>query len=212
MTMIRISEIRWPVTTLGPGNRAGVWFQGCRIGCLGCMSKQTWDSSGGQEFSPDHLVERIAAVCGASLEGVTISGGEPLKQVDGLLQLLAGLRDSFPDADILLYSGHEAAQIRDDHTDLPELCDAIVAGPFEAGRAAGDHWRGSDNQELMVLSDRGRRRILPWTEDQTVERLQVDTSGDTVHIVGIPRRGELQRLAKSLTRRGLIVDERRWVR
>ena len=39
---MRLSRLHHPVTTLGPGRRAGIWFQGCTIRCPGCMSVDTW--------------------------------------------------------------------------------------------------------------------------------------------------------------------------
>lgn len=43
MRMI-LSRLHFPVTTLGPGRRIGVWFQGCSIRCAGCISRDTWET------------------------------------------------------------------------------------------------------------------------------------------------------------------------
>lgn len=40
---LALSRMHFPVTTLGPGDRIGIWFQGCSIRCTGCISKDTWD-------------------------------------------------------------------------------------------------------------------------------------------------------------------------
>ena len=37
-----ISRLAHPVTNLGHGVRAGIWTQGCTIGCPGCMARDTW--------------------------------------------------------------------------------------------------------------------------------------------------------------------------
>ena len=39
---ISLSRVHFPVTTLGPGQRLGLWFQGCSIRCAGCISADTW--------------------------------------------------------------------------------------------------------------------------------------------------------------------------
>ena len=41
-TPISLSRLHFPVTTLGPGRRIGIWFQGCSIRCPGCISADTW--------------------------------------------------------------------------------------------------------------------------------------------------------------------------
>lgn len=45
--MLYLSRIHFPVTTLGPGNRIGIWFQGCSIQCQGCVSVDTWGTGKG---------------------------------------------------------------------------------------------------------------------------------------------------------------------
>ena len=44
---VAISRLHFPVTTLGPGRRLGIWFQGCSIQCRGCISIDTWDKTRG---------------------------------------------------------------------------------------------------------------------------------------------------------------------
>ncbi len=39
---LSLSRVHFPVTTLGPGRRLGIWFQGCSIRCPGCISADTW--------------------------------------------------------------------------------------------------------------------------------------------------------------------------
>ncbi|HAU1321526.1 TPA: radical SAM protein, partial [Legionella pneumophila] len=46
--MIYISRVHFPVTTLGPGHRIGIWFQGCSIRCPGCISTDTWNINKGE--------------------------------------------------------------------------------------------------------------------------------------------------------------------
>ena len=45
--MLYLSRIHFPVTTLGPGRRIGIWFQGCSIRCKGCVSADTWGTGKG---------------------------------------------------------------------------------------------------------------------------------------------------------------------
>ena len=95
---IALSRIHFPVTTLGPGRRIGIWFQGCSIHCPGCISMDTWAPSRGIT-TIDEVVSAIAQWI-PTADGITISGGEPFDQPIALLELLRGLR-SLTEADVL---------------------------------------------------------------------------------------------------------------
>jgi anaerobic ribonucleoside-triphosphate reductase activating protein len=42
MQILYLNKAHYPVTTLGPGRRIGLWLQGCGLGCPGCLSQDTW--------------------------------------------------------------------------------------------------------------------------------------------------------------------------
>ncbi|MGI6722459.1 MAG: pyruvate formate-lyase-activating protein [Anaerovoracaceae bacterium] len=74
----------------GPGVRAVVFTQGCRIRCKYCHNPDTWDVNGGKEIEAEELVSRIARFKSyfGSEGGVTFSGGEPLMQPEFLAECL----------------------------------------------------------------------------------------------------------------------------
>ena len=90
MTMIAISRVHFPITTLGPGKRLGIWMQGCSIHCPGCISADTW-AVGKGVIELEHLLTSIESWL-PNADGVTISGGEPFDQFQPLLALLQSLR------------------------------------------------------------------------------------------------------------------------
>jgi anaerobic ribonucleoside-triphosphate reductase activating protein len=90
---LSLSKLHFPITALGPGRRIGIWFQGCSIRCAGCMSRDSWAFSRDSE-PVEKVLERMAPWF-AEADGVTISGGEPFDQSDGLAAVLAGLRERF---------------------------------------------------------------------------------------------------------------------
>ena len=85
---IALSRIHYPVRTLGPGARIGVWFQGCAIRCPGCVSMDTW-AVGQHVTTLDEVKEGLLPFLAS--DGVTISGGEPFDQPEALLD--SSLRD-----------------------------------------------------------------------------------------------------------------------
>ena len=104
MTTIRLSRLHHPVTTLGPGVRAGVWVQGCPIGCRGCMSTDTWEAGPEHEIDTGEVLRWLDTL--DRVDGVTISGGEPFEQPEAVRALVTEIARSRPDADILVYSGY----------------------------------------------------------------------------------------------------------
>jgi anaerobic ribonucleoside-triphosphate reductase activating protein len=53
---IAINKAHFPVTVLGPGRRIGIWTQGCRIHCKGCVSQDTWAADPGRETTVARLI------------------------------------------------------------------------------------------------------------------------------------------------------------
>ncbi len=73
----------------GPGVRFIIFFQGCPMRCRYCHNADTWRSDAGERRTADELLDR-AERCRAywgDRGGVTVSGGEPLMQLDFLLEL-----------------------------------------------------------------------------------------------------------------------------
>lgn len=73
----------------GPGIRFVIFVQGCALRCKYCHNPDTWDTAGGELKSADELLdtaERYRSYWGSE-GGITVSGGEPLLQIDFLLEL-----------------------------------------------------------------------------------------------------------------------------
>ena len=84
-----ISRLAHPVRNLGFGTRAGIWTQGCTLRCAGCMSRDTWGFRADRELPVKEIGAWLLALPG-KLDGVTVSGGEPIEQPElpGLLVML----------------------------------------------------------------------------------------------------------------------------
>ena len=70
----------------GPGVRTVVFFQGCDLHCKGCQNPSTWDIKNGTEMATDELVMILQKE--VINKKVTFSGGEPLMQVDALIDIV----------------------------------------------------------------------------------------------------------------------------
>ena len=114
-------------------------------------------------------------------EGITISGGEPFDQPDALFALLARIR-SQTEADILVFTGYPWAAISGMLLSSPASIDALVTGPFDINERQTLALRGSDNQELHLITDKGRARFAGFerlaTEQDRAVDVMFDDNGD----------------------------------
>lgn len=76
-------------TVDGPGIRFVVFTQGCPLRCKFCHNPDTWKIGAGEERSVDDLIKEIVRYKNyfGSEGGLTISGGEPLVQLDFITEL-----------------------------------------------------------------------------------------------------------------------------
>ncbi|MFC6878318.1 4Fe-4S single cluster domain-containing protein [Actinomadura yumaensis] len=230
-----LAKAHYPVTTLGPGTRAGIWTQGCTLHCPGCLSRDTWDADPGRAVPVAAVLGWLASLPGP-VDGVTISGGEPFQQPEALAALLRGIRawrdglrrETIP-LDILVYSGYVYTRLsRSSGTrEIMSMCDAVITGPYvdrlnpEAGHSGSGSllWRGSANQRVVPISPLGERRYgaaagVVQTEEDAGPRVQVSVDegpeGRRVYYIGIPRRGDMEHLTSTLERAGVRSGDVSW--
>lgn len=152
--LIRLHAILPRSRANGPGIRTVIWVQGCTLACPGCFNPLTHPRSSNWVEPVSDLVERLAC-SPAEIEGVTISGGEPLQQADALNALLQGIR-STTRLSVVLFSGFT----RDEIERMPQgatilaCTDVLIAGRYMREHHDGRGLRGSANQEVCFLSDR----------------------------------------------------------
>ena len=80
----RVHSIQSMGTVDGPGVRFVVFMQGCNLRCKCCHNPDTWDYSGGTEYSASEIVEKAVRFKEYFGEkgGITLSGGEPILQTE----------------------------------------------------------------------------------------------------------------------------------
>lgn len=80
-------------TVDGPGVRFVIFMQGCPLRCKYCHNPDTWSFRGGQEYSVEEVVNEVMKYKNYIHNGgVTVSGGEPLVQIDFLIELFKELK------------------------------------------------------------------------------------------------------------------------
>lgn len=213
---ILLNKAHYPVTALGPGKRIGIWTQGCSIECPGCVSLDTWKADRSRAMDVADLIAWCKRVAGGAAEGITISGGEPFDQPKALANLLCGLqrwRDTLTRPfDILCYSGYRLERLRKLHAPILARLDALMCDPYVESLPTERPWRGSDNQRLVVLSPLGEERFGRYVDAPAEEpkRFQVVADGKRVWFVGIPQRGDLERIESACAERGVTLAATSW--
>ena len=134
----------------GPFKRLCIWFQGCNRNCKGCCNKTL------ESLKPDNIIslEDLLKIIRKSkienkIEGITLSGGEPLLQT-GLVKLLEEVKNL--ELGIILFTGYQLNEIEDN---LKSQCDIIIDGYFDEQKIDNDRALvGSLNQNINYISDR----------------------------------------------------------
>ena len=87
----RISSFQSLGTLDGPGVRFVAFLQGCDLACGCCHNPETRGLTGGQEFTPAELLERVKRFKEyfGDTGGLTLSGGEPLLQPEFVAEVFA---------------------------------------------------------------------------------------------------------------------------
>lgn len=75
-------------TVDGPGIRYVLFLQGCPMRCLFCHNPDTWETGKGKEITVEEIIKEYEKNSSFYKKGgITVTGGEPLLQIDFLIEL-----------------------------------------------------------------------------------------------------------------------------
>ena len=136
----------------GPGLRTVVFTQGCPHHCPGCHNPGTHDFNGGYEMSIEDIISEIKK--NPLLDGVTLSGGDPMFQVEESLKLAREVKKL--GLNVMLYTGYtferiiEMGKSNPSYSEILNYLDYLVDGPFILKlRDLTLSFRGSQNQRII---------------------------------------------------------------
>lgn len=153
---VRIAGFYHDSLTEGPGRRSSVLFQYCPLKCKGCWTPQLHSKKAGALVSVEKLAELLLDP-NYERDGVTILGGEPFAQPEGLNALVKALRsENCPH--IVCYSGYTLEVLREKATYQPAIgealneIDVLIDGAYVESLSSGAGlWTGSSNQRVIDL-------------------------------------------------------------
>ena len=140
----------------GVGLRYSLYFAGCSHACPGCHNEYSWNPKHGNILTYEKL-EEIAKEINENtlLDGITISGGDPLFNPVEMLKVLKFLKEKTK-KNIWLYTGYTLEQVREDELRRKclEYVDVLVDGRFVKELYDPKlKFRGSSNQRIIKKED-----------------------------------------------------------
>jgi len=121
---LEIYHIESMGTLDGPGIRTVVFLQGCPLRCDYCHNPDSWLKDKGRKMTFNELIDvikRNQAYYG-KYGGVTLSGGEPLMQVDELFDFIKVLKG----LDIHVALDTSGYKVNEKIEELLKLCDLVL--------------------------------------------------------------------------------------
>ena len=136
----------------GEGIRSVIWTQGCIHNCPGCHNPGTHDFNGGFLRDVSDVIDEISKI--EFQDGITLSGGDPLCQIDACLEIAKWCQEH--DLNVWCYTGYKIEDLLKRAKKEPNLkkllenVDVLVDSPFILALKSYDvPFRGSKNQRLI---------------------------------------------------------------
>jgi anaerobic ribonucleoside-triphosphate reductase activating protein len=164
----------------------------------------------GAETPVAGVVDLLRPLAG-QVTGVTISGGEPFEQAEAVADLVE-LGKKIDLGDFVVYSGYTLSELQRRGAAakrLLELADVLIDGRYLEDQPTRKLWRGSANQEVHLLSAAARERYSDLVDSEYSGPRPVQIGFDQagrLFLVGIPERGDWERLREALHARGLRLE------
>ena len=167
-------------TVDGPGIRFVVFLQGCPLRCQYCHNPDTW-TAGGEEHSVEDVVSRAVRYKNYFGEkgGVTVTGGEPLLQIDFVIALFTQLKakgiHTCVDTSGFTFQANNPTSV-EKHKKLLEVADLFLLDIKHIDDEACKKLTGQSNENTLAfakfLSDNGkpmwiRQVLVPGITDDS---------------------------------------------
>lgn len=150
MEMLRLAGVDRESIVDGPGIRYVIFVQGCAHNCKGCHNPGTHDFGGGYCKSVDEIAKDILKR--KYLDGVTLSGGDPMYQAKACIELIDILKQH--DINVVCYTGFTFEELliygNKYQQELLKKVDILIDGPFvEDMKDLRLTFKGSRNQRII---------------------------------------------------------------
>jgi anaerobic ribonucleoside-triphosphate reductase activating protein len=155
----------------GPGKRLLLFTQGCSLHCKGCVNKHLWQFGVGANIT----VEEVLGLC-QDVEGITLHGGEPLDQSEGVLEIVKALKSV--GKTVILFTGYQYKELsKSSQKKAWDLSDLVISGRYvESKRNIYLQFRGSTNQR--VYRHKGKYKDYQVKDGESVAIIRLNENGE----------------------------------
>lgn len=155
----------------GPGKRLLLFTQGCSLRCKGCVNQHLWKFGVGAIIT----VEEVLGLC-QDVEGITLHGGEPLDQSEGVLEIVKALKNV--GKTVILFTGYQYKELSKlSQKRVWGLSDLVISGRYvESKRNIYLQFRGSTNQR--VYRHQGKYKNYQIKDGKSVAVIRLNENGE----------------------------------
>jgi len=162
----------------GPGLRFVVFLAGCSFRCLYCHNPDTWNMAMGKEYHVDKILEKAIRYrpFWGDTGGITVSGGEPLLQMDFVIELFKRAKELGVHTTLDTCGGpftrQESFMIR--FRELMRYTDLILLDIKQMSNRMHIELTGYENKNILDLA----RQLSEWEKPVWIRHVLVPTIND----------------------------------
>lgn len=199
-----IRRVHYPLTTLGPGKRVGIYVMGCNKRCKGCMAKELQVIDERYNVNVNEIIQSIEYYYNLDNSiGVSISGGEPFLQEE-IGRLIVAIKE-IGISDILIYSGYKYEELRTMNNDSINLAldniSVLVDGEYIDELNDNKPLRGSSNQRIIFFDELLKEKYSSALN--TKRKIEIVDNGESIDFFGIFDKGMEDKLRKSFKKNNI---------
>ena len=142
----------------GPGVRYVVFLQGCRMRCKYCHNPETWKLDEGEEKTAQEVFAKAYRYKSYWKDngGLTVSGGEPLLQIDFLTELFTLAKEKGIHTTLDTSANPfdpDSPEFMDKFEKLMEVTDLVMLDIKEMDPEKHKALTGQTNENILALAD-----------------------------------------------------------
>jgi anaerobic ribonucleoside-triphosphate reductase activating protein len=179
-------------------------LQGCHKRCSSCLSSEFLPLRGGASYSIEQVSELVRFHhSNYPVQGLTISGGEPMVQWAALEMFLGSIKKEIQTLNVILFTGYtysgegrffDAPSLT--VPDIEILVDLLIDGEYVEANNNGEFMRGSGNQRHLFFNPKFKTKFQEYqNKSKGVRSMQLFAA--TQFLAGIPKSNIRQLIKKA---------------